>query len=76
MLTCEHASFSNKYIFIKIIIFFLGEMAMILPGALSHSRHSNDTVDIRKNLRLRNPDDPESNTHKELVVVLNTFSKD
>ncbi|KAI8441935.1 hypothetical protein MSG28_005607 [Choristoneura fumiferana] len=41
------------------------ETAMILPGALSVSRHSNATVDIRKNLRLRNPDDPESNSHRE-----------
>ncbi|KPI99079.1 RPE-spondin [Papilio xuthus] len=44
------------------------ESAMILPGSLSVSRHSNDTVDIRKNLRLRNPDDPESNSHREYCV--------
>ncbi|KAL4720791.1 hypothetical protein ACJJTC_013987 [Scirpophaga incertulas] len=41
---------------------------MILPGELSVSRHSNETVDIRKNLRLRNPDDPESNSHREYCV--------
>ncbi|XP_075983993.1 somatomedin-B and thrombospondin type-1 domain-containing protein-like [Anticarsia gemmatalis] len=41
------------------------ETAMLLPGGLSVSRHSNDTVDIRKNLRLRNPDDPEANSHRE-----------
>ncbi|KOB67365.1 hypothetical protein OBRU01_20312, partial [Operophtera brumata] len=41
------------------------ETAMLLPGGLSVSRHSNETVDIRKNLRLRNPDDPESNSHRE-----------
>ncbi|XP_041971790.1 somatomedin-B and thrombospondin type-1 domain-containing protein-like [Aricia agestis] len=44
------------------------ESAMILPGALSVSRRSNDTGDIRKNLRLRNPDDPESNAHREYCV--------
>ncbi|KAG7303206.1 hypothetical protein JYU34_011669 [Plutella xylostella] len=44
------------------------EMAQILPGALSVSRHSNETVDIRKNLRLRNPDDPESNSHREYCI--------
>lgn len=38
---------------------------MILPGGLSVSRHANETVDIRKNLRLRNPDDPEANSHRE-----------
>ncbi|KAJ2940309.1 hypothetical protein O0L34_g11893 [Tuta absoluta] len=42
------------------------ETAMILPGGLS--RHANSTVDIRKNLRLRNPDDPESNAHREYCV--------
>ncbi|XP_045454119.1 somatomedin-B and thrombospondin type-1 domain-containing protein [Melitaea cinxia] len=44
------------------------ESAMILPGSLSVSRHSNETIDIRKNLRLRNPDDPESNAHREYCV--------
>ncbi|XP_044762960.1 somatomedin-B and thrombospondin type-1 domain-containing protein [Coccinella septempunctata] len=31
------------------------EMAMLLPGTLSHSRVANATSDIRKNLRLRDP---------------------
>lgn len=44
----------------------LRETAMILPASLS--RHSNETHDIRKNLRLRNPDDPESNSHREYCV--------
>ncbi|XP_032528013.1 somatomedin-B and thrombospondin type-1 domain-containing protein-like [Danaus plexippus] len=44
------------------------ESAMILPGSLSISRHSDESVDIRKNLRLRNPDDPESNSHREYCV--------
>ncbi|XP_061722819.1 somatomedin-B and thrombospondin type-1 domain-containing protein-like [Cydia pomonella] len=44
------------------------ETAMILPGALSVSRHFNATSDIRKNLRMRNPDDPEANAHREYCV--------
>ncbi|XP_045465529.1 somatomedin-B and thrombospondin type-1 domain-containing protein [Harmonia axyridis] len=40
------------------------EIAMLLPGTLSHSRVANATSDIRKNLRLRDPErypqyDPE-----------------
>ncbi|CAH0402917.1 unnamed protein product [Chilo suppressalis] len=46
------------------------ETAMILPGELSVSRHSNETVDISKNLRLRNPDDPESNSHRDDVEAM------
>lgn len=43
---------------------FVSEIAMLLPGALSHSRTANATSDIRKNLRLRDPEaypqyDPE-----------------
>ncbi|GBP74280.1 hypothetical protein EVAR_58558_1 [Eumeta japonica] len=38
---------------------------MILPASLSLTRHSNETHDIRKNLRLRNPDDPASNLHRD-----------
>ncbi|RVE49125.1 hypothetical protein evm_006246 [Chilo suppressalis] len=49
-------------------IWHAAETAMILPGELSVSRHSNETVDISKNLRLRNPDDPESNSHREYCV--------
>ncbi|CAH1382175.1 unnamed protein product [Tenebrio molitor] len=32
------------------------EIAMLLPGSLSHSRTANATSDIRKNLRLRDPE--------------------
>lgn len=45
------------------------EMAMILPGSLSLSRHINETSDIRSNLRLRNiQDHPEYDKGREYCV--------
>jgi hypothetical protein len=38
---------------------------MLLPAALSESRRINETDDIRKNLRLRDPEDPEITPQKE-----------
>lgn len=35
--------------------FYFLEIAMLLPGSLAHSRTANNTRDIRKNLRLRDP---------------------
>lgn len=40
-------------------------MAMLLPAALSKSRHENDTHDIRKNLRLRYKDTHKHNREHE-----------
>ncbi|GLV36931.1 uncharacterized protein CBL_02234 [Carabus blaptoides fortunei] len=45
------------------------EMAMLLPGSLSLSRHINETSDIRRNLRMRDPQDhPEFDKDREYCV--------
>ncbi|XP_077295841.1 somatomedin B and thrombospondin type 1 domain containing protein vexed [Arctopsyche grandis] len=44
------------------------EIAMLLPASLSESRKVNQTEDIRNNLRLRNPEDPEMTPQKEYCV--------
>nr|XP_023025528.1 uncharacterized protein LOC111513538 [Leptinotarsa decemlineata] len=50
------------------------EIAMLLPGALSHSRTANDTSDIRNNLRVKDPTknpqyDPERSYCVEFEVL-------
>lgn len=47
--------FSQKRKLTDISLRFLTEIAMLLPGSLSHSRTANNTSDIRKNLRLKDP---------------------
>lgn len=45
------------------------EIAMLLPGALSHSRSVNNTSDIRKNLRVRDPaENPQYDPEKTYCV--------
>ncbi|XP_055299240.1 somatomedin-B and thrombospondin type-1 domain-containing protein [Sitodiplosis mosellana] len=46
----------------------LREMALLLPAELSKSRHENDTVDIRRNLRLRYRDTFKHNRDHEYCV--------
>ncbi|KAK9874148.1 hypothetical protein WA026_002503 [Henosepilachna vigintioctopunctata] len=43
---------------------------MLLPGTLSHSRVANATSDIRKNLRLRDPEKyPQYDPKKTLFIL-------
>lgn len=44
---------------------FITETALLLPAELSKSRHENDTVDIRRNLRLRYRDTFKHNREHE-----------
>ncbi|XP_072393036.1 somatomedin-B and thrombospondin type-1 domain-containing protein [Diabrotica undecimpunctata] len=45
------------------------EIAMLLPGSLSHSRSVNNTSDIRKNLRVRDPaENPQYDPEKTYCV--------
>ncbi|KAF2885443.1 hypothetical protein ILUMI_20723 [Ignelater luminosus] len=45
------------------------EIAMLLPGSLSHIRRANDTSDIRRNLRLKDPEEhPEHDPEREYCV--------
>lgn len=45
------------------------EIAMLLPGSLSHIRRANDTSDIRRNLRLKDPSEhPEHDPEREYCV--------
>lgn len=44
---------------------FVTETALLLPAELSKSRHENDTVDIRRNLRLRYRDTFKHNREHE-----------
>lgn len=45
------------------------EVALLLPGKLSHTRVVNASLDIRKNLRLKYPKDPAKEGSKEYCVV-------
>lgn len=45
------------------------EIAMLLPGSLSESRKANETSDIRRNLRLRDPENhPEYDPERQYCV--------
>ncbi|XP_017036217.1 uncharacterized protein vex [Drosophila kikkawai] len=46
----------------------LREMALLLPAALSHNRHANDSSDIRRNLRTRYRDSYKHNRDHEYCV--------
>ncbi|KAH8315424.1 hypothetical protein KR067_008703 [Drosophila pandora] len=46
----------------------LREMALLLPAALSHNRHANDSSDIRRNLRMRYHDSYKHNRDHEYCV--------
>ncbi|KAH8368113.1 hypothetical protein KR084_007088 [Drosophila pseudotakahashii] len=46
----------------------LHEMALLLPAALSHNRHINDSTDIRRNLRTRYRDSYKHNHDHEYCV--------
>ncbi|XP_026470884.1 uncharacterized protein LOC113375149 [Ctenocephalides felis] len=47
---------------------YVAETALLLPGALSHSRRVNETSDIRRNLRLRYENDVQHDRALEYCV--------
>uniref|UniRef100_A0A1B0BWZ5 Uncharacterized protein n=1 Tax=Glossina palpalis gambiensis TaxID=67801 RepID=A0A1B0BWZ5_9MUSC len=53
-----------KYLFFVSFALIL-ETALLLPAALSYSRHANDSHDIRRNLRLRYHDSYKHNRELE-----------
>lgn len=54
----------NNFLFFCFFV-VVTEMAMLLPAELSKSRHENDTIDIRRNLRLRYRDTFKHNRDHE-----------
>lgn len=56
-----------------VIWFSIAETALLLPAELSKSRHENDTVDIRRNLRLRYRDTFKHNRDHEWVSSILIF---
>lgn len=66
MLLLHNEQYINMECFVFIFRFILFiEMALLLPAELSKSRHVNDTVDIRRNLRLRYRDTFKHNRDHE-----------
>lgn len=56
-------------VFIRICCPYFAEMALLLPAALSHNRHANDSSDIRRNLRMRYHDSYKHNRDHEWVYL-------
>lgn len=44
-----------SFLVVNFTYLFVAEIAMLLPGSLGHTRTANNTKDIRKNLRMRDP---------------------